>query len=164
MWQRNKLILLISLVALITGVGIISQLNKTDFSNNLDDVYIRINQNNWQLYQLEALSENNILLALNNNDQIEVALLENLTIAYTWRLASEYNDRYEFLGSYEISEKHSFFDAFLPVKEGENNNRKVFELRVASEKEVIMQFLYVPIEAQEKVGNVLKEFLIVREH
>lgn len=42
MQQRNKLILLITLVALITGVGIISQLNKTDFSNNLDDVYILI--------------------------------------------------------------------------------------------------------------------------
>ena len=164
MRQRYKPIMLITLLTLITGVGIITKLSQTDFTNNLEDVYIRINHNNWQLYPLEAFSKNNILMKLDKNDQIEVAVLENITVDYSWQLASESNDRYEFMGSYEISKRQSFFDALSPVKEGENNNHKVFELRVTSGEDFVMRFLYVPNESPENVENVLKEFSIVREH
>ena len=128
-------IITIVLIGYLKGVAMIN--------NDLDCIYVKINDNKWELViNAENSSET---IKVSPGDTIYISLLENSTILYEWHIQTGILNGLELTDKYKEI-KHNRVGSFINVKEGDNFDRVVFEFYVTKAGDESLTFTYQPKE------------------
>lgn len=112
-------------------------------NNDLDCIYVKINDNKWE--QIIATENSSKSINASHGDTIYISLLENSTILYEWHIQTGILNGLELTDKYKDI-KHNRIGSFINVKEGDNFDRVVFEFYVTKSGDESLIFTYQPKE------------------
>ncbi len=140
MTRHWSYVLSISIGVLLLSQLLIPKVDLLPANKELKTVYVSVNQQAYGTYRI--LSGDRINLTVKQGDLIQLALLENPIMPYTWQASIQSGEGFELLSQCQLKAESS--QLLLPPKEELRYDRSVFEYLMKEKGAYHLSFFYLP--------------------